>query len=53
MRKVINIHEAKTLLSRILDEVAAGAEVIIAKAGEPMARLTPIAGKPRRNGLVC
>ena len=40
---VVNIHEAKTNLSRIVDEVAAGAEVIIAKAGKPMARLCPIA----------
>jgi prevent-host-death family protein len=48
----INIHEAKTHLSRIVDEVAAGAEVIIAKAGKPMARLTPIAGvkKPKKLG---
>jgi len=41
MSNIINIHEAKTHLSRIVDEVAAGAEVIIAKAGKPMARLTP------------
>ena len=40
MSKTINIHEAKTHLSRIVDDVAAGAEVIIAKAGKPMARLT-------------
>jgi prevent-host-death family protein len=39
---IVNIHEAKTNLSRIVDEVAAGAEVIIAKAGKPMARLSPI-----------
>lgn len=39
---VVNIHQAKTNLSRIVDEVAAGAEVIIAKAGKPMARLSPI-----------
>jgi prevent-host-death family protein len=51
MSKVINIHEAKTHLSRIIDEVAAGAEVIIAKAGKPMARLSPIAVKPRRKKL--
>ena len=37
-----NIHEAKTHLSRLVDEVAAGAEIIIAKAGKPMARLSPI-----------
>ncbi len=38
----VNIHEAKTHLSRLVDEVAAGKEVIIAKAGKPMARLAPI-----------
>jgi len=51
MSKMINIHEAKTHLSRIIDEVAAGAEVIIAKAGTPMARLSPIGVKPRRKKL--
>jgi antitoxin (DNA-binding transcriptional repressor) of toxin-antitoxin stability system len=37
-----------------VDEVAAGAEVIIAKAGKPMARLTPIAGvrRPKKLGLL-
>ncbi len=40
--RVFNIHDAKTNLSRIVDDVAAGAEVIIAKAGKPMARLVPI-----------
>jgi prevent-host-death family protein len=43
----INIHEAKTHLSRIVEEVAAGAEVFIAKAGKPMVKMSPItAGKP-------
>ena len=41
-KNVVNIHEAKTNLSRIVEEVAAGAEVIIAKAGKPMALLSPI-----------
>jgi prevent-host-death family protein len=52
MSNVINIHEAKTHLSRIVDEVAAGAEVIIAKAGKPMARLSPIraSAKPKKLG---
>jgi PIN domain nuclease of toxin-antitoxin system/antitoxin (DNA-binding transcriptional repressor) of toxin-antitoxin stability system len=36
MTTIINIHEAKTHLSRIVEEVAAGKEVIIAKAGKPM-----------------
>ncbi len=54
MNSVINIHEAKTHLSRIVDEVAAGAEVIIAKAGKPMARLSPIqpAVRPKKLGLL-
>ena len=37
MSTIVNIHQAKTHLSRILDEVAAGAEVVIAKAGKPVA----------------
>ena len=48
MSNVINIHEAKTHLSRIVDEVAAGEEVIIAKAGKPMARLSPITPRARK-----
>lgn len=47
----INIHEAKTHLSRLVDEVAAGAEIIIAKAGKPMARLTPIAAPAHKKRL--
>jgi prevent-host-death family protein len=51
MADIINIHEAKTHLSRIVDEVAAGSEVIIAKAGKPMARLMPLSGVPRAKKL--
>jgi len=40
--KSYNVHEAKTHLSRLLDQVAAGEEVIIAKAGVPVARLVPV-----------
>jgi prevent-host-death family protein len=47
----VNIHEAKTHLSRLVDEVAAGAEIIIAKAGKPMARLTPISKPIRKKRL--
>lgn len=36
------MHAAKTHLSRLLDEVAAGEDVILAKAGRPVARLVPI-----------
>ncbi len=37
----INIHEAKTHLSRLLERVAEGEEIVIAKAGKPVAKLVP------------
>lgn len=37
-----SIHEAKTHLSRLLNRAATGEEIIIARAGKPVARLTPI-----------
>lgn len=40
--RTVNIHEAKTHLSRLLERVAHGDEVVIAKAGTPVARLVPI-----------
>lgn len=40
--KFVNVHEAKTHLSRLLDEVNQGHEIIIAKAGKPIARLVPV-----------
>lgn len=43
-----NVHEAKTNLSRLLQQVADGEEVIIAKAGEPVARLVPVPKKGQR-----
>lgn len=39
----VNVHEAKTHLSRLLERVEAGEEVVIARAGTPVARLTSIA----------
>jgi prevent-host-death family protein len=45
--RTVNIHEAKTHLSRLLELVSSGKEVVIAKAGKPLARLVPI-GRPRR-----
>ncbi len=39
--KTVNIHEAKTHLSRLLERVAAGERVIISKAGQPIAELVP------------
>jgi prevent-host-death family protein len=54
MSTIVNIHQAKTHLSRILDEVAAGAEVVIAKAGKPVARLVPLESsvRPKKLGLL-
>jgi prevent-host-death family protein len=37
----VNVHEAKTHLSRLLSRIAAGEEVVIARAGKPVARLVP------------
>lgn len=44
----VNIHEAKTHLSKLLERVALGEEVIIAKAGTPVAKLVPVQSKKRR-----
>lgn len=45
--KQVNLYEAKTHLSQLVKEAAAGREIIIAKAGEPMARLVPLAAESR------
>ena len=50
--KSVNVHEAKTHLSRLLERVEAGEDVVIARAGKPIARLVPVAEKqPRKPGL--
>lgn len=41
---VVNVHEAKTHLSALLDRVAAGEEIVIGKAGKPIAKLIPYEG---------
>jgi prevent-host-death family protein len=48
--EVFNVHEAKTHLSKLLDRVAQGEEVIIAKSGRPVAKLVRVAVEPRRPG---
>ena len=48
--ETVNIHEAKTHLSRLLERVANGTAVVIARAGKPIARLVPLAPKPRIAG---
>jgi prevent-host-death family protein len=44
--KQVNIHEAKTHLSRLLEGVAKGESFVIAKSGKPVAKVTPIVEKP-------
>lgn len=44
--KQVNIHEAKTHLSALIDKAANGEEFIIAKAGKPMVRVVPYAEPP-------
>ena len=48
----VNVHDAKTHLSSLLQRVEAGEEIVIARAGEPVARLVPVPRqKPRTPGL--
>ena len=48
MTRMVNIHEAKTHLSRLLQRVINGEEIVIAKAGKPIACLTPYTPRPAR-----
>ncbi len=48
MTKSVGVHEAKTHLSRLLKDVAAGEEVVITRRGEAVAKLVPIYDKPAR-----
>ncbi len=50
MAKIVNVHEAKTHLSSLLERVRAGEEIILAKNGQPYARLMPLE-KPRKRRL--
>ena len=51
--RVVNVHEAKTHLSRLLERVQKGEQVVIAKSGRPIARLVPVdaASGDRQLGL--
>ena len=50
--KTVNVQAAKTHLSRLIEEVAAGREIILAKAGKPLVKMVPYAPalKPREPG---
>lgn len=47
----VNIHEAKTHLSRLVEQAARGREFVIAKAGKPMVRVVPIEAPPATRTL--
>lgn len=54
MTKILNLYDAKTNLSALVEEAAAGEEIVIAKNGKPRARLVPLAAEPmpvRQAGL--
>ncbi len=48
--ELINVHQAKTHLSRLLERVAAGEEIVIAKSGRPVAKLVRFPAEPRHPG---
>jgi len=45
---IVNVHQAKTHLSRLLARVSLGEEIVIAKAGKPVARLVPVRQPPQQ-----
>ena len=49
--KQVNIHEAKTHLSALIDRAVAGEPFVIAKAGTPLVTVSPISGKPKLNRI--
>jgi prevent-host-death family protein len=48
--KILNVHQAKTHLSRLLDRVAAGEEIVLGKSEKPIAKLVPIQPVTRKPG---
>jgi prevent-host-death family protein len=53
VRRKVNIHEAKTQFSQLVDRAHAGEEIVVAKDGRPWARLAPLETPgPRRPGLL-
>lgn len=51
MKTQFNIHEAKTHLSQLIEQVEAGGEAIIARAGKPVVRLVRVDEEPKRRLL--
>jgi prevent-host-death family protein len=51
MSETVNIHAAKTHFSRLVERAARGEEILIARAGKPVAKLGPLTPRPRRRRL--
>jgi prevent-host-death family protein len=49
--RIVNIHAAKTHLSRLVEDAAAGEEIVIAKSGKPLARLVSLQEPPKKRVL--
>ena len=53
MATMVNVHEAKTHLSKLLERAHRGEEIVVAKAGKPYVRLVPVrSGRTRKPGLL-
>ena len=52
MATIVNMHEAKSTLSKLVEKVVGGEEVVIARAGKPVAKLVKYEREPRRLGLL-
>jgi prevent-host-death family protein len=48
MTKIVNMHEAKTNLSKLVEAASQGEDIVIAKSGEPLVRLVPVKTEPKR-----
>lgn len=48
----VNIHEAKTHFSKLVERVEAGEEIVIARSGKPVAKLVPVRREPRKLGTL-
>jgi prevent-host-death family protein len=49
---IVNVHDAKTNFSKLLDRAANGERIIIGKAGKPVARLEPLSVNPKKNKVI-
>jgi prevent-host-death family protein len=53
MTEVVNLYDAKTQLSRLIDRATAGEDILIGRAGKPLVRLVPVDEmRPRQPGLL-